>query len=139
MNDEYLIWSIEHDAWWGPNETGYTTVTAQAGRYTRDRAAAIVQRANIPCPPDRPNEVYVPAPAKSRVTSEAMAHGLNAICPDLENGEARHKALRLIMDTMYPTFRDDPDVCVKALSDITILMASLLLVVEYGSAWQRAR
>lgn len=43
----YLIWSMEHDAWWKPNGVGYTRVLADAGRYHEHEAAAIVARANI--------------------------------------------------------------------------------------------
>jgi hypothetical protein len=44
---EYLIWSMEHDAWWRPGEMGYTPVLREAGQYSETRARAIVQRANI--------------------------------------------------------------------------------------------
>lgn len=40
MSDEqYLVWSNEHRAWWRPNSAGYTRDVRQAGRY--DRATAI--------------------------------------------------------------------------------------------------
>lgn len=39
--DRYLIWSHEHNAWWGPNQSGYTTDVEQAGRYSFDEAAEI--------------------------------------------------------------------------------------------------
>lgn len=44
--DEYLIWSEEHGAWWRPGSAGYTTSMAKAGRYTEDKARAIVNSAN---------------------------------------------------------------------------------------------
>jgi hypothetical protein len=31
---DYLIWSFEHDGWWGPGEWGYVKHQAEAGRYT---------------------------------------------------------------------------------------------------------
>ena len=43
---EYLIWSFEHNAWWKPNERGYTTNIAAAGVYSLDRASEICQNAN---------------------------------------------------------------------------------------------
>ena len=43
----WLIWSLEHTAWWRPGRWGYTTVLAEAGRYTRAEAEEIVARANI--------------------------------------------------------------------------------------------
>jgi hypothetical protein len=45
MNDDYLIWSIEHDGWWGPGESGYVKRVSEAGRYSRDRALAICANA----------------------------------------------------------------------------------------------
>jgi len=51
---EYLIWSIEHEGWWRPDECGYTAVHTEAGRYTQARADEIVRRA-------RGNECRVPA------------------------------------------------------------------------------
>jgi hypothetical protein len=44
---QYLIWSNEHEAWWGPGECGYVTVISKAGRYSREGAEAICRRANI--------------------------------------------------------------------------------------------
>lgn len=38
MDDEYLVWSNEHRAWWRPNARGYTVHLKSAGRYTRDEA-----------------------------------------------------------------------------------------------------
>ena len=37
----FVIWSWEHQAWWGPSHSGYTEQLAQAGRYTFDEAADI--------------------------------------------------------------------------------------------------
>lgn len=37
----YLVWSNEHRAWWGPNRAGYYSSIAAAGRYTRDEALKI--------------------------------------------------------------------------------------------------
>lgn len=42
----WLIWSNEHDAWWAPNERGYTRSRRGAGRYSYHRALEIVRRAN---------------------------------------------------------------------------------------------
>jgi len=47
MGTEYLIWSIEHTAWWGPNHLGYTQQLHEAGRYTRTQAIGIVEEANV--------------------------------------------------------------------------------------------
>jgi hypothetical protein len=60
----YLIWSNEHGAWWGPGEHGYVHDVAEAGRYTVKRAEAIVANANRggPGPDGEPHEVMVVAP-----------------------------------------------------------------------------
>lgn len=38
---EYLVWSNEHKAWWGPNNAGYYTSLKSAGRYSREDALEI--------------------------------------------------------------------------------------------------
>jgi hypothetical protein len=43
----YLIWSIEHGAWWGPNRRGYTQDVRTAGRYSYEVAVDIVEDANV--------------------------------------------------------------------------------------------
>jgi hypothetical protein len=45
--DQWLIWSIEHSAWWKPYHNGYTSVRGEAGEYSFDEACDIVQRANV--------------------------------------------------------------------------------------------
>lgn len=45
MSDPYLIWSHEHDMWWGPGRCGYVTSLTDAGRYSRDQAMDICTRA----------------------------------------------------------------------------------------------
>ena len=48
MSDRlFVIWSIEHDAWWAPERIGYTRELHEAGRYTQAEAAEIVKRANV--------------------------------------------------------------------------------------------
>lgn len=46
-NNSFLIWSFEHDAWWGPARWGYTRERAWAGHYTREEADAILAAANL--------------------------------------------------------------------------------------------
>jgi hypothetical protein len=43
----FLIWSFEHDGWWGPGEHGYTTNVRKAGQYTLERAVEICAKANF--------------------------------------------------------------------------------------------
>lgn len=37
----YVIWSFDHEAWWRPNERGYTRELAEAGRYTGTHAGQL--------------------------------------------------------------------------------------------------
>jgi hypothetical protein len=43
--DEYLIWSHEHAAWWGPGGCGYVRSLAAAGRYSHAAALDICAKA----------------------------------------------------------------------------------------------
>ena len=47
MEQQYLIWSVEHCAWWRSRQTGYTTSRMQAGRYTLEEARRICLDANL--------------------------------------------------------------------------------------------
>lgn len=40
-SDQWVVWSTEHDAWWGPNRGGYTSSLMQAGLYTEAEARRI--------------------------------------------------------------------------------------------------
>jgi len=42
---DYLIWSNEHGAWWGPARTGYVQRIENAGHYTYDQALEICTEA----------------------------------------------------------------------------------------------
>ena len=55
----FLIWSIEHTAWWRPHALGYTTDIFQAGLYSRDVAVGIVRLATRDWGRP-PNEIAVP-------------------------------------------------------------------------------
>lgn len=41
----YLIWSNEHRAWWGPARQGYKRRVGDAGRYTQAEALGICTEA----------------------------------------------------------------------------------------------
>lgn len=43
---QFLIWSEEHGAWWRPHRCGYTTSMKNAGRYDALSAEQIVREAN---------------------------------------------------------------------------------------------
>lgn len=57
---KYLIWSVAHAAWWGPDYSGYTQVLAGAGRYGLDEATIICTNGN--CAVRDANEVMMLAP-----------------------------------------------------------------------------
>lgn len=44
---KWLIWSNQHAMWWRANESGYTQVIDEAGRYERTAAERIVARATV--------------------------------------------------------------------------------------------
>lgn len=61
---EYLIWSNEHNAWWGANHMGYYQCVENAGSYTLEEALKICNSANYNWNTDnlksRPNELPIP-------------------------------------------------------------------------------
>lgn len=59
-NDGWLIWSRHHDAWWKPNQCGYTTDMMCAGRYHRDDADRIASVRTLD--DGSPGEVVVKSP-----------------------------------------------------------------------------
>lgn len=63
----YLIWSNEHNSWWCPDHSGYTSIIVNAGRYTLSDAIAICNGANYSWNTDSlrkiPNELPIPEEA----------------------------------------------------------------------------
>lgn len=55
---DFMIWSIEHGAWWGPNHAGYVSDPKEAGRYSFDEAIDIVNNPHTQ-KPGVPNEAIV--------------------------------------------------------------------------------
>lgn len=55
----FLIWSNQHNAWWGPNHIGYVTEKHLAGHYSLHDAVAICLNANLH-DPDVPSETIYP-------------------------------------------------------------------------------
>jgi hypothetical protein len=55
----YVIWSIEHQAWWPISRMGYVETLAAAGRFSFAEATAIVTSANIV----KTNECMIPVEA----------------------------------------------------------------------------
>lgn len=60
LSNLWLIWSIEHDAWWRPNSNGYTLKLEDAGKYTFEQAFDICHGANEH-ETKTPNEAMCPA------------------------------------------------------------------------------
>lgn len=58
MKRNWIIWSIEHNAWWMPNHNGYVVERESAGRYSYEEALKIVKGANIN-KNDIPNEAMI--------------------------------------------------------------------------------
>jgi hypothetical protein len=44
--EPWVVWSFEHDGWWGPGRFGYVRELAEAGHYTREEAQRIERQAN---------------------------------------------------------------------------------------------
>ena len=40
----WLVWSYKHQAWWGPDRSGYTVSISHAGVYSEEDALAIQER-----------------------------------------------------------------------------------------------
>lgn len=57
----WLIWSIEHNAWWRPDRCGYHGNRQMAGRYGFEEALEIVAQGNIGTG-NRPNEAMIEDP-----------------------------------------------------------------------------
>jgi hypothetical protein len=61
----YVVWSIEHDAWWRPAREGYTRFVEEAGVYSADDSADIVSKANYP--PGTFHECRIPLMCVGRI------------------------------------------------------------------------
>jgi hypothetical protein len=61
MSRQYVIWSIEHQAWWPASCYGYVLTLAEAGQFSEASATAIVARANYP--PGTFHECMIPIEA----------------------------------------------------------------------------
>jgi hypothetical protein len=79
---EWLVWSHQHGAWWGPRRIGYTHDLAKAGRYTAMDAAGICERA---CYAWMRGKCQ---PGERRVSS--MPPEVRILAPDWTPGFVRH-------------------------------------------------
>lgn len=59
---DWLVWSHEHGAYWGPNHRGYPIDINLAGRYSLEEAVEICRSARSGRPDERPPELPVPSP-----------------------------------------------------------------------------
>ena len=56
----WLIYSMEHSAYWKPSHNGYTKSRSAAGRYTEEEEKEIVDGANMfKKDTDEPNEAMI--------------------------------------------------------------------------------
>lgn len=79
MGETYLVWSNEHQAWWGPGGTGYVERLDEAGRFTQRVALEICAKA-LPGTYSVPNEL--PVRLIDVQAMAAMSPGPNAIDPE---------------------------------------------------------
>ncbi len=70
INTKWLIWSIEHGAWWRAGERGYTLHREEAGEYSFEDAVRIVQGANIG-ERDVPNEAMILLQQSAHIVGQA--------------------------------------------------------------------
>lgn len=61
METMWLIYSLEHRAWWGSASHGYVFHREDAERYTYEEAKGIVEGANQHLSGEVPNEAMCPA------------------------------------------------------------------------------
>ena len=73
----YLIWSAEHQSWWGPDGNGYARRLSRAGRYSHAAAMDICIRA-IPGAADRFG--LLPELPVQLADVEAMQAAHRAVC-----------------------------------------------------------
>jgi hypothetical protein len=106
----YVIWSFEHDAWWGPDESGYVQQLHHAGRYTAEDAGRIVVRSieldevaileSVAIERGRPSFHPYLGPQRSSSTLEAFSnqlkHELESKCSMHVGKVLRHPDGRLV-------------------------------------------
>jgi hypothetical protein len=99
----YLIWSVEHRAWWRSRGFGFTTAAHKAGYYSEEEAREIVDRANVG---GRLEGIMVPAPNRSLVQMDFRKE--NTIFSGMLKGEICHcgSSAKHVVEQMVPI--DDP-------------------------------
>ena len=109
---KYLIWSIEHNAWWRPSEHGYTKTLTEAGLYKKEKAIRIVKRANI----SSFNECMVPeeCAATGAGNLEVVRRAVSMFTPIIavhgnDNSKAMLNELSALVDPQTTITRHPPD------------------------------
>lgn len=104
----YLVYSREHNAWWGNNSCGYRVRIEEAGRYTRGEAEHICRQANV-----RTGECGDGPPEFMMLAPESV-ECVNALA-DLSNGQLVPAQLHVNAEllaackAMVDYMRDDGD------------------------------
>lgn len=70
--EKWLVWSIEHGAWWGPNHCRYYIDIDFAGRYSLEEALSICDLRSK-SPNGSPMEMIVPSPELMEMRRAAIA------------------------------------------------------------------
>ena len=70
MSRQYVIWSIEHQAWWPASRVGYVCTLAEAGRFSQAEATTIVAHANYP--PGTFHECMIPVEAFADIALQPL-------------------------------------------------------------------
>lgn len=65
---KWLVWSVHHSAWWGPERAGYYTHVDNAGRYDEDEALRLCRQ--------RTPELDIPAELPVREDHALALRGL---------------------------------------------------------------
>ena len=102
----FVIWSIEHNAWWRPGWLGYTEVLAEAGRYGEVEADEILKRANHVAV----NECRIPVEAVELAGFTAQMAALSAQVSALESQvrQFAHTITRTVIANATNTAEERP-------------------------------
>lgn len=85
---EWLIWSNEHGAWWGPDQSGYYHHPIEAGRYTLERAKTLCKSRSWE---DR-------IPPETMIHIDAVVYGLPERTRTYRNNQPRRNSMAKAMN-----------------------------------------
>lgn len=90
LADEWVIFSRDHNAWWGANRSGYYLNVAEAGRYTKDEALRLTNppnpRAGSDLPSGEPSDIPVPLSVLGHTRSGLRHNAIQEHFNDIANG-----------------------------------------------------